>query len=106
MFGEVLGREESYIDVEVDGVDSDGNVFLVDKKEKDTWTISMEELRDLHEDLLAVGESEIPFPKHQIWTDLENLGETRVEADFNHFVDDHLKRSQKNLFKAIIEAGR
>jgi hypothetical protein len=41
-----------------------------------------------------------------MWKTLENIGQTRVDVDINNFVDDHLMKSSKHLFQALIEAGQ
>lgn len=107
VFGDVLDREESYLDVSVSGVDEDGDIYLAEGGQGgETWEFDAEEIADLHDDLLAVGQSKIPFPEHGIWTDLDNIGDTRKEVDINQWVDNHLLESQRHLFKAILEAGR
>ena len=108
VFGEILGREESYLDVVVDGVDEDGRIYLTEENAAngEVWTFTADRLEELHDELLMVGASQIPFPTHQIWTDLDNVGQTRASVDINNFVDTHLRKSQEHLFKAILEAGR
>jgi hypothetical protein len=107
VFGDVLDREESYLDISVSGVDTDGNIYLEESgADGETWSFTPEEIREFHEELLLVGDNDIPFQDHAIWTDLDSIGNTRAEVDINQFVDEYLLESQRNLFKAIIEAGR
>jgi hypothetical protein len=107
VFGEVLDRDESYVDVDVDGVDPEGNVYLVEQGDKgEAWTVPIEKIGEYHDALLLVGLGDLPFPNHQIWKDLEGVGDTRATIEINKFVDGYLKDGQENIFKAIVEAGR
>lgn len=105
VFGGALDRGESYVDLTVDGVDGDGTIYLI-ASDGETWEFDAERLGSLYDDLLLVGQSDIPLPKHQIWKDLDTLTKTRADTNINNFVDDRLERAQKNLFRAILEAGR
>jgi hypothetical protein len=107
ILGEILDREESYLDVTVDGVSETGQIYLTEGgTDGEVWSFSADRIAELYENLLLVGEGEIPFLDHQIWTDLDNIGQTRQNVDINNSVDDYLRLSQENFFKAIIEAGR
>lgn len=107
VLGEELDREESYLDLTVDGVDEDGRIYLAESgTDGEVWSFDADELEGLVDDLLAIGDSQIPFPDHDIWTDLDNVGQTRASVDINNWVDDNLRLAQEHLFRAILEAGR
>jgi hypothetical protein len=108
IFGDEINREEAYLDVKVVGTDKDGRIYFsdVDDKIDEEWSFSGDELGELYEEQLIIPSDEIPVPKHEMWKTLENIGETRVDVDINNFVDDHLMKSSKHLFQALIEAGQ
>jgi len=107
VFGDVLDREDSYLDVTVGGVDETGNIYLVEPGTGgETWSFTAEEIADLYDELLLVGADNIPYPTHELWTDLDNIGSTRKNVSINNFVDTDLMESQKFLFMALVEAGR
>ena len=107
VLGEVLGREDSFLDVEVGGVDENGHIYLQESQPNgEEWRLTAEEIAELADELLLVGLDNIPFPSHEIWNTLDTIGQNRKVVDFNNFVDNHIRDAQESLFKAIIEAGR
>jgi hypothetical protein len=110
VFGDELGREESYIDVEITGADRAGNIFITevvsDGSTPEEWTLSNDELQQLFKENLIVGSDDIPVEGHSMWTTLEEIGATRAQVDINNFVDENLRDSAKHLFLALVEAGK
>lgn len=105
ILGDELDRDESYLDVSVDGVDGDGKIYLK-AQDGETWELTAEQLGTLYQDLLLVGQDNIPKPNHDIWKNLDRLEKTRKNTNINNFVDENLQKAQRNLFKSILEAGR
>ena len=106
VFGDVLDREDSWVDVSVAGVNSDGEIYLEEKNGDGSWTFTADRLERLNDELLMVGDSQIPVEDHPMWGRLDAIGEDRKAIDINAFVDENLQESQKALFQALLEAGR
>ncbi len=109
VFGDELGRNEAWVDVNVSGTDREGNIYIEEVSSKDTpeeWSMGADRLGELYEDDLIVASDEIPVENHKMWKTLEEIGTTRAEVDINNFVDEKLRDSARALFRALIEAGK
>lgn len=110
IFGDELNVKESYIDVEVTGADAEGSIYLTevvsDGSTPEEWSVTREKLEGLFDDELIVGSDDIPVEGHEMWTTLDEIGDTRRNVDINNFVDQNLRDSAKHLFLALVEAGK
>lgn len=106
VLGSVLDLNDSFVDLDVDGVDGDGIVYLLDPKSGETYEVNHEELREWKENLKAVGSGNIPLESDDVWKTLGTIGDQRKSHDANVWFDDRLAKAQEEMFAGILEAGR
>lgn len=103
IFGDELDREEAFVDVELTGVNNEGEIFLYDKVADQEWVLTATEIQELFEYELAVGSSNIPLEADGIWKTLQNVSETRNSNEVNDKFDNYLKSATENIFRAILQ---
>jgi hypothetical protein len=99
ILGSKLGESDTFIDVTVDGIDSDGIVYFAEKgdKTKRTWNLKTSEVKRLTNSNFMVGASMVE--SHPLWDRAEQVGEDQSDMKTDYGVE-NLEKAQENIFFA------
>lgn len=105
ILGSELGETDGFVDVIVDGIDSDGTIyFLATDGSGREWSLTNERLTELMEDDFMLDSADVDA--HKLWDRLGVLGEDREKNVTNNFADDHVTEAQRQMFRAAFEETR
>lgn len=102
IFGPQFENKDSYIDVNVSAIDSDGNIYLSDS-DGNEWSRTDSQITELFDSKLIMASENVST--NSLWDVLDTLTTERKNTS-NNFVDAELKAAQKSIFLAIFEATR
>lgn len=100
--GTVLSVEDAYVDVNVDGVDEYGNVYVVDSIDASReWTFSAEEVRSLSASNKVIGLNGYSLSDHDMWGIMDMIATTKTAAALPEEINDEVEAGLEHLFVAM-----
>lgn len=102
VFGGLLGSTEGFHDVDLTGVDSEGNIFITVTSTGEEHGMEFNKFTEKREDGLVVELDKITV-NEGIWTTFQRIDDQRASGAPTE-VDEMLKGAQKELFRAAVKS--
>lgn len=103
VFGPITGSKDSYIDVEVTGINEDGDVYFTEITQ-DTpreWAISSDQVKDLLDSDRLVPEAKVN-PSHPLWNLLTVVEASRRNDAATDRGDNLMEDAQDAVWRTVL----
>jgi|GEM_PF-4257125 len=102
VFGGLIADSRAYVDMNVGGIDNEGNIYLEEASgsPSDSHSFTPDEFRERARDGLILDRNSMPKTDRSMWKAVDKLGEERVSVEPGSDVDRQLETAIKSVFRA------